>query len=139
MKATATRIGNSSKESIHLDGEEHLKSVKIGRWNYLVVVTVTEEVDGYSLRKGAKFVGHSATLKAASKWKPFDMTIESTISYHGRPGGSMPKAEIEAFRAKYPDAVITRRRNRYVGTVTKIVKHVAFTREVFVIDRDYEA
>ena len=45
IEVVATRIGKSSKESITIDGKEFLKSVKIGRWNYITVIEITNYFD----------------------------------------------------------------------------------------------
>jgi hypothetical protein len=37
MIVTASRIGKSKRESISLNGSVVLKSVEIGKWNYLLV------------------------------------------------------------------------------------------------------
>lgn len=73
MKATAKQIGNSQKERIEVDGRVHLKSVNIGRWNYIVLLRYYNDfTDMWS----DWFEGHSATREAAEKWQPFPMTTE---------------------------------------------------------------
>jgi len=37
MIVTAKRIGNSKKESISVNNEIVLKSVEVGKWNYLLI------------------------------------------------------------------------------------------------------
>lgn len=74
MRATAERIGNSSKERILIDGEVFLKSVDIGRWNYIAQVTAQSHHGGTWTT-----TGKSATRDAASKWTPSNMFFSLTI------------------------------------------------------------
>lgn len=76
MKALATKIGKSQKESITVDGMEHLKSVKIGRWNFIARVSYTNWNGWLCVHEG-----HSASKAAAEKWLPTDMFAD-VYAYH---------------------------------------------------------
>lgn len=122
MKATAHQIGNSKKERILLDGEEFLKSVNIGRWNYIVVITEKES--------GRTHYGKSATRENALKWVPFPMYVEyynlPTIS----PNGYNYREE---FKKAVARGVPVKRKGgyqiacdpiEYTRTITKIVQDI---------------
>jgi len=45
MKAVAIRIGQSGKERIEVDGTVYLKSVPVGKWNYISRIEVDRGAD----------------------------------------------------------------------------------------------
>jgi len=97
-RAIAKQIGNSSKEQIIVDGEVFLKSVGIGRWNYVVEVT---------LSTGEKWIGKSATLKAAGSWTPFPMFYEvcAAAKSDSQERKDQVRQRIADYTAKYGEPV----------------------------------
>ena len=74
MKIEGKKIGNSKKEQVEINGSVFLKSVEIGRWNYIPVITVKPSIFWNSEIRTE--IGKSATRKAAEKWFPFQMSID---------------------------------------------------------------
>ena len=136
MKATAVRIGNSSKEQILIDGEVFLKSVDIGRWNYVAKVVAESYTGGTWTTKGK-----SATLDAAHKWVPSTMFYSRTI-----PKTTASAEDIAHYRlwnwiftkAFGKGTKVTPRSKWGAGSYREMRWAIPYTRTVAKVERDYE-
>jgi hypothetical protein len=61
-------ISKGTKEQILVDGEVFLKSVAVGRWNYIVRISYTDTNGNHK-----EFDGKSATKENAEKWQPWEL------------------------------------------------------------------
>ena len=124
MKAKATQIGKSAKETITLDGETILKSVTRGRWSYLIKITVVSGL----MRRG-EFVGKSASKENAEKWTPFEMCEDS---YHP---SCLPLRHREDFARRYIEAIARGAKVIQKGNTILAREPLEFTREIVEIER----
>jgi len=135
MKAVAQRIGNSKNESILIDGEVFLKSVAIGRWDYIVVIDVEDE---YFYAGGERFIGKSGSLQAAEKWVPFPMVRSIELHGHLSPESLKERrAEIAKFKDMGRGSMGRARRNRFGGGHPVYSVPFNFSRRVIKIEREY--
>lgn len=132
MKATAEQIGNSTKERVFLNGVVYLKSVEIGRWNYIAQIRY----------EGEEFfrTGKSATRAAAEKWSPgvpgatFPIQPESAIRDHYNhiwPTMEDYKRDLREFKAR---PGVQKKRHRS-GLTYYVQPLVIAERRVFKIER----
>lgn len=94
-QATATRIGNSKKESITFGDFQVRKSVDIGKYNYLCLFRFKGQDEPY--------IGASGTRENAAKWAPCQTSIDVYLAR--KSDSEERKAEVKAryqnAKAKY--------------------------------------
>ena len=123
MKVTAEKIGNSQKERILIDNEVFLKSVAVGKWNYITVIKSDDLTMDY--------IGKSATIASAEKWQPFSMEHSIEIAFATY---LAPAEKIERFKQKYPKCKkVNRRRQGF--KVACLVAPMEYKREVYKVER----
>lgn len=141
MKATAQRIGNSKKEQILIDGEVFLKSVAIGRWNWISATTVKDD-------RGESNVIYTkhATRQAAERFTPSDYVSCSYVKpdmkcryYSQNPAAFEPDMAEYNDIASRPGARINREFGPYGGSSIVARYTWPYTKTVHQVDRDYQA